>query len=99
MTPEDRAALIRDVAAAAADAITSIRARNPVVVDDGTGAAELTDGTHRDIDAFPTVIGEIQHDQRLQGKQLAALGEQLAAIAASVEQLVTVVRGLATKTQ
>jgi hypothetical protein len=96
LDPDARAALIRDIAAACADAVTSIRARNPVIVDDGTGAAELTDGTHRDIDALPTVIGEIQHEQRAQGKQLTAQGAQLTALAEGLEQLVAVVRGLAT---
>jgi len=64
MTPDERATLVREVA----DAVTSIKARNPVVVDEGTGAAKLPDG--RDIDAFPTVIGEIQHEQRRQAGQL-----------------------------
>lgn len=74
MTPEERALLVRELT----DAVTSIRARNPVLVDEGTGAADLPDG--RDIDALPTVVGELQHEQRRQGETLARHGVLLAQI-------------------
>lgn len=71
MTEEQLEALANRVA----DKVTSIRARNPVIVDEGTGAAKLSDG--RDIDALSTVVGELQHEQRCQG---AVLDEVLAAV-------------------
>ena len=82
MTPTERAALIADIA----EAVTGIHARNPVIVDAGTGADKLPDG--RAIDAVPTVLGEMQHEQRLQGQQLTAL-------AAGLQDLVAAVRALA----
>jgi hypothetical protein len=77
MNPQDRAALIADITRSVADAVTGIGARHPVLVDDGTGSAELPGG--REVDALPTVVGEIQHELRaVAGK----LDELLAAVRA-----------------
>lgn len=78
--PEDDMPLSADdverVARRTADLITGIGATHPVLVADGTGAAELRDG--RDIDALPTVIGEIQAEQARQAKVLAEIAEAVA---------------------
>jgi hypothetical protein len=92
-TADERAALIADITRSVAEAVTGIGARNPVLVDDGTGARELPDG--RDIDAIPTVLGELQHDQREQGKAIAAQGKAIGALAVQLEQLLAAVRALA----
>lgn len=79
MTPEDDMAVapadVEAIARRTAELVTGIDARNPVVVDPGTGAAKLKDG--RDIDAIPTVLGELQHEQR---RQAAVLDRILAAV-------------------
>lgn len=60
VTPEQ----IEALAQRTAELVTGVGARHPVLVDEGTGAAELPGG--RDIDALPTVVAEIQHEQRAQ---------------------------------
>jgi hypothetical protein len=62
MTPEQMTELVERTARRAADLITGAGARYPVLVDEGTGSAELPDG--RDIDPIPTVLGELQGDVR-----------------------------------
>jgi hypothetical protein len=76
MTPEDRASLVEDTARRTADLITGAGARYPVLVADGTGAAELPDG--RDIDSIPTVLGEIQAEQHRQARVLDQIAEMVA---------------------
>lgn len=53
---------IEAIARRAAELATGIGALHPVLVEDGTGDARLRDG--RDIDALPTVMGEVQHELR-----------------------------------
>jgi hypothetical protein len=72
------------IARRTADLITGIGARNPVLVDEGTGAAKLRDG--REYDALPTVIGEIQHEQRRQAEEQRKQGEVLSGIAARLDE-------------
>jgi hypothetical protein len=55
---------IERIAQRTAELVTGLGARNPVLVDPGTGAGKLPDG--RPIDALPTVVGEIQHEQAAQ---------------------------------
>lgn len=65
---------VERVARRTAALIAGVGALHPVVVTEGTGAAELPDG--RDIDAIPTVLGELQAEQARQGEVLARI-EQL----------------------
>lgn len=86
----DRASLVADITASLAEALEGIRAVHPVLVDPGTGSAKLPDG--RAIDALPTVVGEIQHEQRLQAQTLAQQGQTLATIAAGLQTILDHVR-------
>lgn len=78
VTPDD----IERIAQRTAELVTGLGARNPVLVDAGTGSGRLPDG--RAIDALPTVVGEIQHEQREQRALLDRVTATLARIDATL---------------